>query len=145
MKNETMTIIELAEKFKIEIPDFISEYSNQIEDITSENYQDLESVVEYTYYQDHISEYADSNTPIYYSDIDERYNRQVNNNGYCIDDAIYEGLCEPMESESDISHSKQVAIYMQIEQDTYEEIRDFVSELENLDLDEIFGEGKEEA
>ena len=48
-----------------------------------------------------------------------------------IDDAINEGLVQPMESESDISNAKQTAIFMEIQQETYERLEDFKTEIVN--------------
>ncbi|MCK5538020.1 MAG: hypothetical protein KAI79_14440 [Bacteroidales bacterium] len=134
---EKLTILELAKKLNVHAPVFVCDYSNQFDDITPENIDDLESVIEYDCFQDQVSEYADSNTPIYYNDIDSKYDSQVNSNGISIDDAINDGMCQPMKSESDISKAKQVALYMQIEIDTYSELEDFKTEMINaVDNDE---------
>ena len=127
MKDQvTFTITEMAKKLNVDIPDFINDYSNQIDSIGVSDTGDIKNIIEFSYFQDSVSEYADSNTPIYYSDIDAQYETC----GFTIDDVVSEGLVEPMESEGDISKAKQVALYMQIEQDTYKEIQDFVDEME---------------
>ena len=127
-----MTIIELSNKLDVTIPDFINDYSNHIENITSENLDDIESIVEYNCYQDHVSEHADSSTPHSYYNIDNDYTASE----YTIDDAIDEGLVSPMTSEADIYKAKQVAIYMGIVSETYEEIREFISSI-NSELSKL--------
>ena len=100
----------------IEVPQFVIDYSNQFETI-----EDLNNC------QDYITEYADSNCPVYYTDIEEQYN----NCGMDIDDAIEEGLVEAMKSEADINNAKLVCIFMCIERDTTNEVETFIEEMES--------------
>jgi len=118
-----MDILTLAKKLKIETPQFVDDYSNQFDDITEDNIDDIESLFDGLC--DYISEYADSNTPIHYTDIDKQYDKC----SVTIDDCIDEGLIQPMENEGDISRAKQCALYMEIERETYIEVEDFKKEL----------------
>ena len=121
-----MDILKLAKNNNINIPEIIEEYSNILDNDLSID-DNLELI------KDIIFEYADSRCPIYYSDIDSQYK----DCSYSIDNVISEGLIESMKNESDISKCKQIAIFMEIEQKTHEELNSFLKELKEVEEEEL--------
>jgi len=138
-----MNILQVAKKLNIEIYDAVSEIFFDVELSKNFDLDEINQEIDNINYNGRLDEYADSNTPIYYSDIDASYDKQTaSNRGYSIDDAISEGFFEAMESEGDISRAKQVALYMQIEQDAMQEIETFKDEI-NEKYDSVFDDSEE--
>jgi len=130
-----MNILEIAQKLEIELTDSINEIFYGIDLSSDFDLNEIEDIIDSINDDGRVNEYADSNTPIYYSDIDSKYERCE----YTIDDVIDEGMVSPMESESDIFKAKQVALYMALERDAYSDIEDFKNEI-NEKFDDVFGD-----
>jgi len=139
-----MNILEMAKKLDIKTTDVTEEVFYGVELSEDFDLEEVESIIDNCNDDGRVSEYADGATPIYYHDINEKYEKQTRyNEGTTIDDCIKEGMVEPMREEADISKAKQCALYMDLEREAFSEIEDFKKEVEEK-FDAYFNDDDEE-